>query len=109
MPPKVIGYAWKTGGGPSPRYQPTRPSAKNNFATAVNRKASSCNIERHPLNGSSEFTASPRSGTPLYSVPDAPLVYCSLRSALASGDQGPPVRNVDHQCYATFRDCNARR
>ena len=79
----------KTGGGPSPLYQPTRPSAKNNFATAVNSTASSCNIERHPLNGSSEFTASPRSGTPLYSVPDAPLVYCSLCSALGSGDPGP--------------------
>ena len=62
-----------------------------------------------PLMGPASVTASPRSGTPLYSVPDAPLVYCSLRSALASGDQGPPVQNVDHQSYATFRDCNARR
>src|SRR6266511_3412953 len=43
-------HLWKEERDPKARYQYTAPSAKNNFATAVNRKASSCNIERHPLN-----------------------------------------------------------
>ena len=61
----------------------TVPSAKNNFAIAVNSAASNPYIRASPPSTTSESYGSLTwSGTPRYGAPDAPLVFLSAQLRL---------------------------
>src|SRR6266576_342502 len=78
-------------GPPGMPYQPTSPSARNNFAKVVNSAASKCTIERHPPLTTCEFPRRPGVVCHRYGIPDAPLLRCPLRFALGD-DRGPLIQ-----------------